>query len=449
MKKYLWLCMAAITLCAGCGLEKQPEVTEEPAITADAGKEITEAPKVTTDVFQTPKKEEEVIQGLKEQMEKKEGLDLEKYNSFNRMMSPEEDKGTSLFCVDEQTGVAYFVNLNLDNFIYRIKDGEVALAVAMPAKELWTLDGTLYFMVESYDKYELDCKDGDIYCYMPESGAVELVYALGSIDENAKWHKLTVAEEGIYFSYSTEKEIEFNGQLVTTRPTYYRYLAFGENEPMEDKASMVHSGTKDFFLYYSVVTEDNPVASELILVSRLEQKNEIALGIGRPMRYCLIGEELYYYRQSTTTIDCLNINTMETIKYDFRDVLMQTSTAETEEEFRAIVETPGAVMLNSFAMTEDYLWAASNLYLYRMDLKSGETVAFRGSAGAYRIDALYTDGEQLYGLYSASVGGGACPVRFLVEEPDSAKTDNAGTDNIEIENMETSCGRLIVEYMTE
>ena len=84
--------------------------------------------------------------------------------------------GTSLFCIDEKTGVIYFVNQGKDCFLYRMKEGEVTLAVAMPVKDIYPYDGSIYFMIDDYDKYELQgIHNGDIYCYTPASGTVELV----------------------------------------------------------------------------------------------------------------------------------------------------------------------------------------------------------------------------------------------------------------------------------
>ena len=131
-----------------------------------------------------------------------------------------------MFCLDETTGVVYFVNQGKDNFLYRMKDGEVALAVAMPMQQLYTYQGSVYFMVDNYGRYELEgMKTGDIYCYTPSSGAVELVYALGTIlgetVENARDYKLLVEESGIYFGYCI---LRGEGEKIQT---YNYFLPFG------------------------------------------------------------------------------------------------------------------------------------------------------------------------------------------------------------------------------
>ena len=70
----------------------------------------------------------------------------------------------------------------------------------MSVKEIYTYQGSVYFMVNNYDMYELgELHNGDIYCYTPADGTVQLVYEAGAV-ENSLDHRLTVNEKGIYFS---------------------------------------------------------------------------------------------------------------------------------------------------------------------------------------------------------------------------------------------------------
>ena len=146
-----------------------------------------------------------VTNGLCEVLEQKDASLQASYNSFNRMLSTDIElgfSGQSVFCVDESTGVVYFVNQGKgqDYYLYRLKDGEAKLAVAMPVKEIYTYQGSVYFMINSYDMYELgELHNGDIYCYTPADGTVQLVYEAGAV-ENSLDHRLTVNEKGIYFS---------------------------------------------------------------------------------------------------------------------------------------------------------------------------------------------------------------------------------------------------------
>ena len=155
-QRYVWLGISMIVLgMTGCTVKDSP-TTLTP----------TPTEKIREVVFE--KSEEEVVTS-KKIITKTDGLCeiLEEtnnrgttYNSFNRMINVEGEDGfpgtgASLFCIDEKTGVIYFVNQGKDCFLYRMKEGEVALAVAMPVKDIYPYEGSIYFMIDDYDKYEL------------------------------------------------------------------------------------------------------------------------------------------------------------------------------------------------------------------------------------------------------------------------------------------------------
>ncbi len=311
------------------------------------------------------------------------------YNTFNRKASPMGNigmAGTSLFCVEESSGVIYFVNQGNDKdcFLYRIKEGEVALAVEMPVKEIYPYGGSIYFMVDDYKKYELqEMQSGDIYCYTPESGTVELVYSAGAI-ESSEDHKLYVEDSGIYFSYSIKKENNLSY-------SYDYYLPFGELEPIKDTRSMTTKGSGNYYLLCT---------PKLTLVSRTMQEDgtreELELSSIGSFKYCVQGEMLYSIEK--TSISCTNLETKETIYYDFTEAIKK------KHGENVVKESSTQRVIDCFTMTEDALWITSGTgnYLYRMDLKSGE-VTFADiyyNNTEYRITTLYTDGTELYGVYS-------------------------------------------------
>ena len=180
--------------------------------------EKKETPIPTKEVTITPEviKEDKLLEALKELP-----ISMEGYNALNRKLSTDAEiglEGCSDFCVDETTGVIYFVNQGKDNYLYQIKEGEVQVAVEMPVQQIYPYQGLVYFMVDKSDTYDLQEKhSGDIYCYTPASGAVELVYEAGAI-EGSSTHKLTVIESGIYFSYRVKGKDRIN--------MYYYYLLF-------------------------------------------------------------------------------------------------------------------------------------------------------------------------------------------------------------------------------
>ena len=181
-------------------------------------------------------------EGLCEVLEQKDVSKQVQYNAFNRMVDKYSPDSESLFCIDEMTGVVYFVNQGNDEYLYRMKDGEVKLAVEMPIKEICTYQGSVYFMVDRHVTYVLEgMKQGDIYCYTPATGKVELIYPFGAIEPTGRSHKLTVNEKGLYFSYEV---IESSNTYQTIIKTYFYHLPFGETEPVRDYDSTTYHGWK-------------------------------------------------------------------------------------------------------------------------------------------------------------------------------------------------------------
>ena len=394
MRKKISIFLFSLTLLGtiGCATESSnPNMTITP--TVELSKSVVENEETNTTETPTPtkasssvfldKKQTETIKktdGLCEQLEQVDASLQAEYNSFNRMLSLDFELdlyGQSLFCIDETTGVIYFSNQARDYYLYRLKDGEVQLAVAMPVKQIYTYQGSVYFMLESYDIYELEeMRSGDIYCYTPMDGTVQLVYEAGKF-ENSKEHRLTVNENGIYFSYIIEEE--------TSRNHYYYYLPFGASEPMEDTEMTTRKGWNNYAFDYGS-----------ILKSRTKQEDGTRETIqlsNRRIRFCVKGD--YLYSAERTYISCLNLKTGEEIKYDFLEVIKEHYTQKE-------IENVGYRLIEAFTVTETDIWAYGGMILYRLNLETKELSYCRickdknAQQPFYEIRELYTDGEQLY-----------------------------------------------------
>lgn len=409
-KLYLWLGVLLLG-CMGCSIESNQESTT-PTITSTPIPTIKKEP-TTSAMFQrgeemiTPqpspslKKQERKTEGLCEALEKTENV-LVGYNSLNRMLSTMDMNrlffGESYFCVDESRGVSYFVNQGKDYYLYRIKEGEVALAVAMPVKELCVYQDSIYFMIHDYEKYELqEMKSGDIYCYTPASGTVELVYAAGNI-ENSVQHRLEVEESGIYFSY----------RLGTEAKIYSYYLPFGGTEPVKDTKAMVTKGWKDYIFW-----QDN---FNLGLASRIVKdgtRERLELPPMDTINFCVVGD--FLYSANHTSISCFNLETKEEFVYDFSKVI--------EKQEENLIKD-GFQVIQSFTLTKDAIWLTTGGYVYCMDLKSGEihsgSIMGVEKEKYCNITILYTDGKEVYGLDTPKVASkeGASVVRLLTEQMD-------------------------------
>ena len=392
--------------------------------------EATPTPAKSSTTFSTNTKEKEIIiktDGLCEALEKvddSQQVTYATYNSFNRMLSNNMDKGAifgdSLFCVDDSTGVIYFVNQNKDYYLYRIKDEEVRLAVAMPVKELYAYDGSIYFMLDSCydkskssDKYELkDMHSGDIYRYTPIDGKVELVYEAGAI-ENSKNHRLTVEESGIYF-YCEVVEAE------KTKYNFY-HLPFGATEPIQDTKLTAMKGWKEYVFSF---------VPDVVLESRVIKKGEPIERLELPISkhcFCVVGNTLY--SAEGTYISCINLETQEEMRYDFLEAMKENISEESlEDKHNLIVE--------SFVITETDVWVASPMILYRFNLESKEVSYCRLSKGDtpfYEIETLYTDGKELYAT--------------CLLEKDKAYLAHIQTDKVELTEAKERI--MILDFLTE
>ena len=398
-RKYFYLCASIAFLCMkGCMTNSNEE-----RITPSSVIEGKESIKIQESVFKETKETQEKEEsknreereptsnvitktdGLCEQLEKVE-TDATFYNIFNRMLGNEIAMGAkrhSMFCLDETTGGVYFVNEGKDNFLYRMKDGEVALAVAMPMKQLYPYEGSVYFMVDDYGTYQLEgMKTGDIYCYTPSTGAVELVYAAGTVSKetfaNAKDYKLLVEESGIYFCYSVIGE-------DSVIHTYAYSLPFGASEAIEDAKCTAKEGWGEYYFGGSARVEG--IRFSMALVNRITgERTTIPV---RGVTYCLIGDVVYY--ADHISMESYNLATGERISYDFTESMKTREYMESDQK-----------IMDYFTVTEDAFWFSTRNRIYRVDLQTKEitcgSIPGKTKGTSYYVHELYTDGKEVYAL---------------------------------------------------
>lgn len=324
------------------------------------------------------------------------------YLALNRMESVGMLERDMVFCVDETTGNVYFVNMGKDYYIYRIKEGEVELAVELPAKELCMWDGTLYFMLDSYGKYKLaGGQEGDIYAYSPADGTATLVYEadamLGEIGQ-----RLCCDENGLYFSASEPEML--NGYTVLREKFYH--LPYGEKEPVEDKNQSTYPGWGEYKLVWAQTDKGN--------LYKLQHKsgetdNVMDLDMEGLSNCWITGNTLYYTKGLMVGIR--DIVTGETKIFDFSSVVGPQSVLNVYENYLYAID--------SFTMTEDSVWASRSGFLFRYHMATGQVSSydFGGST-----EALYTTGDEVYALRSQ---GGTEP-RIVRIKPEQVTTTEVG-----------------------
>lgn len=332
--------------------------------------------------------------GEKQRLPQVSASEVEGINVFNRLFSRDFDESPSVFWFDEETGVTYFINRESDYYIYQLKGNEAKLVVDIPAQELYMYDGLLYFMVENYDNRELvDIKLGDIYCYNPKEDKVELVYAVGTMDEKGVCHNLIVNENGIYFSYMVEDEVE-STQDRHIYQLYDYWLPFGATEPVKDELAMTRAGWEEYELLYM---------SPFSLVSRTKgTKDTKELSIN-PYRYAIVGDILYSVSLGKRNLSALNLRTGEQIEYDFSEVIEAKDIVTGEPK-----SLSGIVIFHSFIITEKEIWLAGTNKLYHMDLETKEINWYLlgdDTTNLIEIRGLYMAGDELYAEINTRFSG--------------------------------------------
>ena len=323
--------------------------------------------------------------GIAETLETVDASEQAKWNAFNGLVcTMTSEPVRSLFLVDDTTGVVYYVNQYKDWYIYRIKDGEVSLAVSMPAKELQTHDGILYFMLDDYGKYDLgDAHIGDIYSYTPETGEVTAVYTME--DEELLGHNLIAKEDGLYFCFARQ--------------------SFLDNPPPD-----IHYFVEDYFLPYGSTTPERVYKKDTTrpgwreyalmgsfgdtLLRSSDEKGEvetITLPMSKPSHMCVVDDTLYCKHKGSGLIRKYDLLTEEEQVYDLNEVMLE-----------------GEQILYGFSATEHgkYIWVNGSRTLFRIDTETGEINTwfapfyFPGAAysNSNMNNTLYTDGTHLYTL---------------------------------------------------
>lgn len=369
----------------GCNKESGDIMELVSPLEQDISNIFTEQEVVTIPVIDIT--QEENIKGKKVEFEKKDMTEFAKYNAFNRLRSRiRNENQQSLFCVDPNTGVIYFINQNKDWFIYQLYKGKVEVVVELPARELYMWKGTLYFIVEDYDQYDfIGISENDIYAYTPADGNVKFVYAAKELDDAVESH-LSVDEYGLHFYCSREgAEIEYNGVKGYRTESFYYTLPFGCDQVVEDIYRRAVSGWGDYYLHLASSTVS-------YLKHRNSEVNEKIELDGQVSQCCIMDDKFYYIDSEGMTFHVTDIMSGETKSYECKPILKELIGADIEKEHIAWIQ--------SFTVINDNAWlVVRGKYLIRIELESNNIQCFVVNRLNYYIEKLYTDGKDVYALY--------------------------------------------------
>ena len=397
----LFACMCSI----GCGQEIGNEVIKEKKPPKTISYSITTIPEVEMEEKFTG-----TIIGVSDgfPINREIVIDIDGCNAMNRKLTRDMDSGASLFCIDENE-VVYFVNQNHDNYLYCRKNGVTELVVDLPVKEVYPWEDSVYFMMsESVEEK----KAGDIYQYSKTTKEIELVYALGSI-EGSQNHKMTVNEQGIHFNYS--QVIAKEGDITRVKVSSYT-LPFGSTEPKKDTTKMGKVGWGDYYFSYEFKEQNSTEPVTVSLVSRTNGKSDtIPLSIG-DFQYCVVNDMIYSMELGSASVSVFDLQTKKKQRYDFRNDIIEANSYLKEEIQKSFGD--GMEEFVSFTTTENgaVIWITDGEYLYRMDTKQKYSYPMITADSNRKIETLYTDGRNVYGLYASERTGVTSLVRFCTEE---------------------------------
>lgn len=222
-----------------------------------------------------------------------------------------------LLCHDPMYNVTYYVNYGEDYYIYRIKEGKKELLVELSARRLFVKDGNLYFILDSYDKYQFEgVKEGNVLCYNPLTGKITVV-----IDDNV--NTMILYDEGIYFKTigkGTEHKDEITGKVISSIEEKRYFYSFEMNETVSiDSPYMDLMKWKQYHIQYDVVElgkdakKDSDAVTEQVVglsLTTLDQSESIPL-IDEFFYQYIIDENKLYTLINSRSLLIVNLDTME------------------------------------------------------------------------------------------------------------------------------------------
>ena len=368
--------------------------------------------KSTEDVFEVNETKEDTNIDLQTAQGNVEYI---KYTAANRYRSNDKDKDMqAVFCVDPDTGSVYFINLDKDRFIYRLSGKTAELVLAVPAKQLNILNGTLYFVVDGEGLHPMDgVKQGDVYAYTLKDKTGRMIFSTG--DFEGELYYMTVLEEGIALEYRQVKEVLENG--ARKMQVYWKFYSFEKKAMEEDLHKLVYPGWGN---YYLQPTETNGIG-KTVLRSRTGDKSDSIDWNVYATNSFIIDNIMYAY--SGEKIYITDMLTGEQTIYDSFEIfknLAPLHASHIEEKGQMICaltvtgESVWAILMNQYLLRIDHTTKEMGCYLFSMDENAINRLNIED-----RMCELYTDGTNIYGVYTygETTWNDGVLVRINTEEP--------------------------------
>lgn len=287
-----------------------------------------------------------------------------------------EDYGLGLpilVCKDPVYDITYYVNYGRDYFIYAFQDGISELVLEIPARELYCINGELFFLVDSYELYKLeDITEGNVLKYNPTNGEVNVVLTVQAED-------MVVYPDGICYEILDKVVTLENGSIMPYVSRFYYSFSEKESNKFGSQLVKMNRWKKGHFVVELEVNEETGLGMPSGI--HLENvKNEVVGscdGLDTFPEGCrIVGDYLYY---------------IDATEASLRKYSLKTGEEATVIEFAIL--TGG---WNDFVIKDDIVYVDN---LLRVSLKDGKQydVEVSGKVGTEGyFDALYTDGEHLF-----------------------------------------------------
>lgn len=377
---FVLLLMGLLFCGIGCADEKKP-VEESSVVTGEAEKEEDEFAEIGISKSRSENvvslKAGKILENISRM-----GEDSPYYCNCENMKN-REDYGMGypvLVCKDPVYHITYYVNYGRDYFVYALREDVSELVLEIPARELYCKDGELYFVVDSYEVYNLDgIENGNVLKYNPTDGTVEFVFM-------EKAEDIIVYPDGICYEITDKVVTLENGSMMPYISRYYYSFAEKTVKKFESQLCKMNRWEKGQFELELTVDEETGLGQP----SGVHLK-DIVTGETRTLRnlknftqgYRIMGDDLYYIQSETTTLMRYHLKTGE-----------ETVVAE------LALSTGNS---SDFIIQDDVVYFGNFL---RVSLTDGKqySAEMEGELVAQKhIDAFYTDGETLFCIMNGKI----------------------------------------------
>lgn len=342
--------------------------------------------------------EEILLEGKKLEQLIVTGADDVYYCNLEENMKKEygSDKAPVLICKDPVYDITYYVNYGRDYYIYAYRNEKAELVVAIPARDLFCKEGELFFIADTYGRYEFSgFAPGNVLKYNPKDGTVTVV-----VDCSADW--MIVYPDGICYEEVGEM-IETAGVYRRDEERFFFSFATGENCSFPQDVKMLRRWKGDWLLIYYGLRElsgSNPLAQQMkdhghitgaaVCVASIyltdvqgNVRETLQNAKGLPEVFWISGDFAYYVEQRE-----------EAGETEGRSVLRKYGMKTGIHEDVVVLDYPTALVTTDMIMYNGVIYFGNGL---RVEVDSGAQCYMQNADGALtRLEYFYTDGEKLF-----------------------------------------------------